>query len=229
MLVCQQIIKLIIMKNIKSISLFIVLALLLTSCIVKSLQPFYTKDVLYYEPKLIGNWVDNDNGVWNVKPFQEIYKPVEGQLDKNQIRMYSQYNNISYYVRYENKTGKSAFLAVPFKIQNQIFLDFSPIEDNESLDCVNDLYSWHLVGSHSLAKLDIDSKENISIKWLDSEKLETLLKENKIKIKYEKIGLDENVVLTASSEELVKFIEKYMASEDPDKWKTDVDVELKRS
>ena len=77
--------------------------------------------------------------------------------------------------------------------------------------------------------MDIDSKENISIKWLDSEKLETLLKENKIKIKYEKIGLDENVVLTASSEELVKFIEKYMASEDPDKWKTDVDVELKRS
>ena len=87
----------------------------------------------------------------------------------------------------------------------------------------------HLFNTHTLAKLDIDSDNEINIKWLSSKKLETLLDENKIKIKHEKVGFDETVLLTASSEELVKFIEKYMASEDEDKWKTDIEANLKRT
>jgi hypothetical protein len=216
------------MKTLKSFALFIVLALMLSSCIVKSLHPFYTKDVLYFEPNFIGNWVDKENGVWNVKSFQEVFNDVKGQLDKDQLKIYSKYNNISYYVNYEKDSAKSAFLVVPFKINNQLFLDFSSTDDNESLEGINDLYRMHLIDSHSLAKLDMDSKGNMSIKWLDSDKLEALLKENRIKIKYENIGLDETVVLTASSEELVKFIEKYMDSEDEDKWETRVEFNLER-
>jgi len=216
------------MKTIKSFSLFAVFALLLTSCIVNSLHPFYTNDVLYYEPKFEGNWADTENGIWDVKPFQEIFKELEKDLDKKSFDQYNKYNNISYVVNYEKDSAKSQFLVVPFKIKNQIFLDFTPANDNESLKCVNSLYSMHLIESHSLAKLDMDSEENIRIKWLDSDKLEALLKENKIKIKYEKIGIDDDVVLTASSEELVKFIEKYMDSEDEDKWKTDIEFSLNR-
>lgn len=216
------------MKTLKFFSLFIVFALLLTSCIVNSLHPFYTNDVLYYEPKFEGNWVDTENGVWNVKPFQEFFKEVEKDLDKESYKMYSKYVNISYVVNYEKDSAKSQFLVVPFKINNELFLDFSPSNDDEILKCVNSLYSLHLIDSHTLAKLDMDSKENISIKWLAQDKLEALLKENKIKIKYEKIGVDEDVVLTASSEELVKFIEKYMDSEDEDKWKTDIEFSLNR-
>jgi len=216
------------MKSIKSFSLCIVFALLLTSCIVNSLHPFYTKDVLYYEPKYVGNWIDQENGIWNVKPFQEIFKEVEGDLDKESYKLYSKYVNISYVVNYEKDSAKSQFLVVPFKIKNQLFLDFSPANDNESLKCVNSLYSMHLIDSHSLAKLDMDSKGNISIQWLDSDKLEALMKTNKIKIKYEKIGVDDDVVLTASSEELVKFIEKYMNSEDEKKWETRTEFSLSR-
>jgi len=217
------------MKTIKSFSLFTVFALLLTSCIVNSLHPFYTNDVLYYEPKFEGNWVDNDNGVWNVKPFNEVFKELEKDLDKETFERYNKYNNISYIVSYEKDSAKAGFLVVPFKIKNQTFLDFSPIEDNESLKGVNSLYSNHLIYSHSLVKLDMDSKDKISIKWLDSDKLEALMKANKIKIKYEKIGVDDDVVLTASSEELVKFIEKYMNSEDEKKWETRTEFSLSRS
>lgn len=216
------------MKTIKSFSLFIVFALLLTSCIVNSLHPFYTNDVLHYESKFVGNWEDEENGVWNVKPFQEVFNEVKGDLDKESFERYNKYNNISYVVNYEKDSAKSAFLVVPFKINNQLFLDFSPLEDNESLKGVNSLYSNHLISSHSLAKLDIDTKENITIKWLDSDKLEALMKANKIKIKYEKIGVDDDIVLTASSEELVKFIEKYMDSEDEKKWETRTEVSLSR-
>ena len=77
--------------------------------------------------------------------------------------------------------------------------------------------------------MDIETDNEVSIKWLDQDKIEALLKENKIKIKHEKVGFGETILLTASSEELVKFIEKYMSSEDEDKWKTDVEVNLKRT
>lgn len=217
------------MKTPKSISLFTVFALLLTSCIVNSLHPFYTNDVLYYEPKFEGNWVDTENGIWNVKPFNDVFKETEKDLDKELIERYGKYNNISYIVNYEKDSTKAGFLVVPFKIKNQIFLDFSPLDDNESLKGVNSLYGNHLIYSHSVTKMEIDTNGNINIKWLDSDKLETLLKANKIKIKYEKIGVDDDIVLTASSEELLKFIEKYMNSEDEKKWETRTKFSLSRS
>ena len=216
------------MKTFKSLSYFIVFALLLSSCVVKSLHAFYTKDLLFYEQKLIGNWLDKDNSNWNIIPFQEVFKDLEGDLDKDQLKMYSKYNNIAYVINYEKDSTKSSFLAMPFKINNQLFLDFTPIDDNESLKGVNNLYKMHLIETHSLAKLNIDSKGDISISWLDSDKLAALLKADKIKIKYEKVGVDETVVLTASSEELVKFIEKYMTSKDGDKWETRTEAILKR-
>ena len=86
---------------------------------------------------------------------------------------------------------------MPFKIKNQLFLDFIPIEDRESEQAHNNLYQMHLIETHTLAKFDITSDNEISIKWL-------------------------------SSKELVKFIEKYMDSKDEDKWKTDIQFDLKR-
>jgi hypothetical protein len=86
----------------------------------------------------------------------------------------------------------------------------------------------HLIKTHSLAKLDMDSNNSISIKWLDEDKLKFLLNNDKIKIKHEKVGFDETILLKASSEELVKFIQKYMNSEDEEKWKTDTQFDLKR-
>ncbi|WP_370479033.1 hypothetical protein [Tamlana flava] len=217
------------MKTLKSYFPLFIAALLLSSCIVKSMYPFYTKDVLYFEPKFIGNWIDEDDGIWKVKPFHEFYKQVDAQLKEEKVKMYSQYNNISYHVHYEKDSVKFAFLVVPFKVQNQIFLDFLPIESNKSFKDMEFLYSSHLIGSHTLAKLFMDSQNNMSIKWLGWDKLGTILKDHKANIKHEKIGMDEFPVLTASSEKLVRSIKKYINSEMKDKGGTDLLLELKRS
>ena len=79
-----------------------------------------------------------------------------------------------------------------------------------------------------MAKFDILNDNQIDINWFSSEKLEKLLKENRIKIKHEKVGFWDTIVLTASSDELEKFIKKYMDSKDEDKWKTDVEFNLTR-
>lgn len=216
----------------KSFTLIFVLALLLSSCVVKSLHAFYTQELLYFEQKFIGNWQDSEKAHWSVLPFKEVilkenHKENVSELDKDDLKLYNNYKE-GYVVYFEKDSTKSTFLAMPFKINNQLFLDFIPIEDKESEQSHNDLYRMHLINTHSLAKLDMDSKDEASIKWLDEDKLKALLDGDKIKIKHEKVGFDETVLLTASSEELVKFIEKYMGSEDEEKWKTDLEFDLKR-
>jgi hypothetical protein len=220
------------MKTIKFFSLFLVLALLLNSCIVKSLHAFYTQNIIHFESKFIGQWLDKDSDKWDVQAFQDVilkenHKENPSELEKDELKLYNKYKN-GYVVYFEKDSTKSTFLAMPFKIKNQLFLDFIPIEDRESEQAHNNLYQMHLIETHTLAKFDITSDNEINIKWLSSKKLEELLDENKIKIKHEKVGYGETVLLTATSEELVKFIEKYMDSKDEDKWKTDIQFDLKR-
>jgi len=44
--------------------------LILSSCIVKSLHPFYTKKSIFFEKRLIGNWQDTKKGSWKVIQFK---------------------------------------------------------------------------------------------------------------------------------------------------------------
>lgn len=212
--------------------IFIIGFFLLSSCIVKSLHPFYTKDILFFEQKFVGQWIDNEKSLWNVTPFQESFlkeshKNNASELSEEDLKLYSTYKD-GYLVYYEKDSTKATFLAMPFKINNQLFLDFTPIENSEMELLKNNLYKMHLINTHTLVKLDIKSNESANIRWLSEDKLKALFEENRIKIKHEKVGFDETVVLTASSEELVKFIEKFMASKDQDKWKTDIKFDLKR-
>ena len=100
---------------------------------------------------------------------------------------------------------------------------------DETLKNVNSLYSLHLIDTHSLVKLEILSSDRMNIKWLDEDKLKNLINDKKIKIKHEKAGIDEDILLTASSGELVKFIEKLTHTENEYDWGKDVRFNLKRS
>ncbi|WP_372768346.1 hypothetical protein [Lutibacter sp.] len=225
------------MKTLKpKIFILSLVFLLLNSCVVKSLFPFYTNGSIYFEKKFIGTWEDTDNGKWKVLPYQEAFlkemkkdnefkSPAEFNESENKI--YNKYKN-GYMVYLEKDNTKTSFLVMPFKINNQLFLDFTPYEDKESDELDNILYQMHLIGVHTLAKFDITSTDEISVKWFSSEKLAELLDEDKIKIKHEEVGFTETTLLTASSEELEKFIKKYMDSKDEDKWNTDVEFHLKR-
>jgi hypothetical protein len=208
------------------------LFLIINGCVVKSLFPFYTSNSVVFEKKFLGNWVDTENAKWNIQPFQEVIlkenkKTSPSELDDDQFAMYNKFKK-GYVVYFEKDSTKSSFLAMAFKINNQLFLDVTPIEDSEFDGLKNDLYKLHLIGTHTLAKFDLLNDNEIDIKWFSSDKLEELLKENRIKIKHEKVGFWDTIVLTASSEELEKFIKKYMDSKDEDKWKTDVEFNLTR-
>lgn len=193
--------------------------LLLSSCVVKSLNPFYTKKSISFDKRFVGNWKDKNKGVWSVIAVKDELtkeKPVDS-LKKEDLQFYKKYKN-SYYVQRENKGRETFYLATPFKIKGETFLDFYPFETQKDRD---NLLEGHIIYTHSLVKYDVQKNGEIEIRWLDEDKIEELFKERKIKIKHKKVGvLDEKYLLTASSKELEKFVEKYVKSDDKKKWDT---------
>ncbi len=143
----------------------------------------------------------------NNKELQEIYKNAYLFINKTD----------------EDEVKEEAYIVVPFKIKGQIFLDFTPFEDIKS----NDFTKMQHIGIHTLAKLEKTS-EDFKLSWLSEVVLQELFQQKKIRISHEKIGLEgKDVLLTASSEDLQKFIAKYMDLKLKDKW-DGTDLILKR-
>jgi hypothetical protein len=266
------------MKRIKFWLPIIGVALFLNSCgsVVISYNPFFTKDVVYFEPKLLGKWLeaklgDEDYeipmGSWEVQKFKDFllnyylnpYVPLENNKDnyknigkhslisldailpgyENDLEEHEGYKN-SYAITHRRGESSTIFLGTPFKIDNQLFLDLMPIyqsdcsnnnyDDDENFDSTF-IFKAHLVATHSLVRLRIKSNNMVYLDFISEHKLSELINAHKIKISHQKatnaydyvdkttafgLGYENYLLLTATSEELVKFIKKY--AKDEDKW-----------
>jgi hypothetical protein len=186
----------------RNVILIIATGLLMSGCFIKSLYPFYTKKDIVYDPKIIGTWTDEDSSKWIIK--QQMKWPIAPDS--------------SYQVEIVEKDGSmGSFNVHLFRLNNQLYLDFYPSGKIGS----NDIVEENIVLIHSLAKITY-SKDVIKIQWFNEVWLEKLLDQNKIRIRHEKIyenDLDINsYLLTASTEELQKFIIKY--GNDPQAFKS---------
>ena len=200
---------------------------LLASCVVKSLEPFYTKKSISFDERLIGKWVDSKKGNWSIVSFKEEItenKPKK-KLNKEEKLLFDIYKN-SYYILREYKDKETMYIATPFTVKEERFLDFYPLDNQDGID---NLLERHSVYTHSLVKYAFNNDGKLSIKWLDEDKVEALFEEKKIKIEHRKIGiLRDKYLLFASSEDLEKFIEKYISSNDSNKWDTDTKYTLSK-
>ncbi|MCB2219949.1 MAG: hypothetical protein KQI35_06095 [Bacteroidetes bacterium] len=177
-----------------------ILALLLSSCLVKSLHPFFKEQDVVYNPKLLGTYLDGDSATWNIKQHVFSRGFMKGDTADN-----------SYLVEMIDEDGvQSNFNAHMFDLNGMLFLDFFPILD----DRYDNFSGYHLVPVHSLARIQIESANRLVISWFDEEWLNTLFEENRVKISHEVIQVGDyketkEYVLTASTNELQKFISKY--------------------
>lgn len=192
---------------------------ILNSCIVKSLQPFYVPEAIAFQEAFIGEWNDNKSGNWKVTSLKEEFEEDKdlSELSTEDREAFEKYKD-GYLITYTKNEKESVFMAMPFKIDDQVFIDFIPFEYEGAYS--NNLVDQHLLKTHSVAKLDIIEKNQVKVNWLDEERLKELFNNNQIQLKHEVIGLDESFILTASSEELYRFLKKYMASDLKNKWET---------
>jgi hypothetical protein len=98
------------------------------------------------------------------------------------------------------------------ELNNQKYLDLSLFDLARSQTFENN----HLLPVHTFSRLNVNSEE-LTLEFFKDSWIKSLIESNQVRIKYEK--LDDDILITASSEELQKFIEKYgddnEAYEDP--------------
>ena len=195
--------------------------LLFSSCIVKSLQPFYIKNTIKYNKTLVGKWTDNRKGSWEIESFKTKWKEDEKNnetISEDDKKEYERYKD-AYYIKYTKKETTALFIAMPFEVDQHLFIDLTPITfDNDNL---SELAAQHLLKTHSAAYVKIDDDHSITLKWLSEKTIKHLVNSQKLRIKNEKTGVNEDLVLTATSDELHEFLKKFMKNNFKEKWDND--------
>jgi hypothetical protein len=178
----------------------LIFLLCLPGCLVKSLRPFYTDEDVVFFKSLTGKWIDQDSTLWEIEQwgnFSGLFKPDTPDS--------------SYRITMTDNKGKGIFHAHLFCLKNKFFIDFFPKET----DSDNELLGMHMVPSHSVARV-LFQGDKIQIRWYNEEWLSDLFKQNRIRLSHVEIPYEASVndetsqiILTASTTELQKFLLKY--------------------
>ena len=171
----------------------------MTGCLVSSLHPFYKEKDIYFDPVMTGSWLDGDSCLWVIEANMASTGIMSPEKRDNKYR-------ITYY---EETDQAGVFVGTLFQINGIPYVDFYPDPDEDQ--CVTDLTSWHEFPTHTLARVQY-SKDSILLYWFGEDWLNDLLEHNRIRIKHETVEISSDYsrhVLTASTDELQKFIRKY--------------------
>ena len=194
----------------KSILIALIFTLFLSGCVVYSFYPLYTKDDLFANNILSGEWKDDDGTQWLFK-----HPDIGG---KDEVKL----DSTSYILKVIDKDSIESYFTVHIiKLGGHYFLDFylKDFMDDEELT----LSSFHSIPVHTFAKLTV-AQNQLEINWFDQGWLEDLITENKIRIRHEKN--DDFILLTAKPRELQKFVSKYVDTEEA--FKEGMDIVLIR-
>lgn len=159
---------------------FYLLAVMLGGCVLSSLHPLYTDEELIFEEKLIGKWSD-ENNIWEFRA---------GEPNTYQMRVF------------DGKEGR--FVAHLVKLGDMTFLDIFP--DSVTLGEPQAFYGFHLLPVHTFMKVE-QIEPKLQLRMLDYEKVSKMLEEDPNLLKHEVV--EDRIVLTASTEQLQKFIVEY--------------------
>jgi len=198
------------MKTKIILSIMLLLAVILPGCVF-SLYPLYTENDLVYDSKL--------EGVWNDPKTQEGWKfenllqhEKEGNKNNSDVVKAGMLkddmiNKKTYLFTYTENGEARRMQAHLTKLGEYLFLDLFP----EELQLKNSFFESQFVPVHTYAKVKL-SGNRIELYFLDKDFLNKLLDQNTIRIKHEK--LDSYKVITASTDELQKFVKKYASNPD---------------
>lgn len=190
------------MKRLRKIVVLVIVmsGMLMTGCLVSSLHPFYKAKDILYEEAMEGEWIDGDSSVWII----------ERQYSSESFMGEEKPDNAYRVAYYEDKDSKSVLKGTLFQLNGVQFIDFCPDPDYDE-HCESDMTSFHMLPTHTLARVQFN-RDSILLFWYGEEWLNDLLEQNRIKIEHQTIQTTPYTsrhVLTASTDELQKFIEKY--------------------
>jgi len=198
------------MKRIAWISCLI-MSLLLTACLT-SVHPLYTEKDRRFDDRLIGAWnqltfshvkYDGDTETTTVTFDEEGHWFFSEEEDKDRE------GPAAYKLLHwdEGETDTAEYEAVLMELGGVSFLDIFP----EDVPVNNTLAFMTLFPTHLFAKVELDS-DTTRLKFFNGDWLVDLIEENRVRIKHEQSG-GEHTLLTAGTEDLQKFVLKYLEEE----------------
>jgi len=183
-------------------SKLIILILALTamsSCLVSSLHPFYKSKDKIYDPVMNGYWMDGDSCIWTIHPNMVTEAFLEPEVHDGSYM-------ITYY---EDEERSSILTGTLFQLNGVDYVDFLPDPNEDHF--TSDMTSFHHVPVHTLARVQY-CKDSILLYWYGDEWLNELFEQNRIRLKHETVEMYDaydRQLLTATTDELQKFIRKY--------------------
>jgi len=172
--------------------------LLMSSCLVSSLHPFYKAKDKKYDAAMVGTWIDGDDCIWNIQPNMISEDFLESEVHDGSYK-------VTYY---EDENRISILTSTLFQLNDVDYVDFMPDPNEDHSN--SDMTSFHHIPVHTLARVQY-CKDSILLYWYGDEWLNELIAQNRIRIKHETVSgsLYDRQLLTASTDELQKFIKKY--------------------
>lgn len=204
------------MTILKSKLFFLVIfcSLLLMQGCIPSLHPLYSDNTLIKIDEIIGTWGDSDNEGDNklmITTNSEDGLPNTWSFEKEGEKSYR-------LIQIDEDGRKAAFEAHFVKLGDDVFVDFFPAHLNKSdgvfsteaypsVEKMNSLLALHTMPVHTFAKVEV-TDEHFKIKMFNYDWISDLFEQNRIRLKHELTDSD-NILLTASTAELQKFVIKY--------------------
>lgn len=179
------------------ISLITLLALSLCGCVPQlSLYPLWDKEHLASEPALVGIWVNEDETEF-----------IQFKEDDQQKYL------VIYSAKDGEKCSQSSFTLHLVRLDGALFFDFEPDQNALEERLKPELYLPLIIG-HFFARAHIQGNE-LRLAVLDDEAFLNKIRNERIDIRYERPnpGGDE-LVLSAKTEEIQKFLSKHAADKD---------------
>ena len=161
---------------------------LLAAC-VPSVNPFYTDKDVITDPRLAGTWIGD-----------------EGKDDSVAWKFESVTNNFYavLFTEEKNKTGK--FEGRLFKLGEETLLDLTPTECNFATNQAS-IVSMAIIPGHLLLRVKF-LEQSLSLAFCDPDWVGKFLEKNPTAIAHRKV--DGNVILTAETAALQKFVLKHL-------------------
>lgn len=186
----------------KNALFLIVILITAQSCTIFSLNPLYHDEDLLESQELIGLWQDADEG--------DEYVSFEKYEDKKYILRYMEDNEDP------TESDTISYEAGLLKLGDHYFIDLYPYYD-EGLEEVDYLFR-SFIPAHAVLKIEWEN-DIMQLYTISYDRLNELFEQNRIRIRHQMF--EDYIVITATTEELQKFIKKYAddekAFDDPDK------------
>lgn len=209
----------------KRLMVFTLVLLTFTGCYLKSVHPLITEKNAIIVDELQGRWQDEDQRWTFINDPSEI-----PEINFSGVNFEGSFNFSAnegdtidigdpYYLIILEDLEPEVPDTVVFKgavgeINGNLYLDLSLLECCTGTGVME---SIHLFPVHTFSRLNIEEGQ-LSIEFFKDSWIKKLIENNQVRIKHEKV--EDEILITASTEELQKFVKKYsedeQAFEDPE-------------